>query len=488
MEKQSIVTIFPNVTLEKKIWAGKDKGFVANTNSIYSFEFMNSRIISVSDNYDYEEYLTDVELDKLNIVLKKLFTVNDKIFKDYVITVNCSKLIELDLESYEEESNVNILLTFIILNQIYRKGKSIDFIKITPLANSYMTSYKFNNEKIGLCDFEFNNSFFNYTIDNAFRPERFINIEDYVFLIKALDLLYNVDHERFRLCINAITMFNNACRIYEYSPNSAIVLIVSAYESLFALPKVAKTETFVYAFKLFWGLDEKIGNWARQLYELRSHIVHGRYTEKDKHYLSIKTKHETYFGIAKKIFVDSLVLLFKTLGYLELKNEIQRKILITLHDSLTSNNEKLLSIGNKKHIYTYQHIKKDLKAYYKLINEIEALSISDNVEENTIKFYIKNILGILEEWVLDLENSKYKEKNDDFLNLKIVNNKETIDLLKKIVRKSWQGINSYNIQKELDKILENSLKFGDVSRNFKYANFDINEFESIFINSIKRIM
>ena len=167
-------------------------------------------------------------------------------------------------------------------------------------------------------------------------------------ILDVLNFLFKNQEPLFKKIINSISLYNAACRIHPYNPNSSIVLIASAFESLLQIPKNAKKDNFAYAFKLLCGLDDRISEWAADLYDSRSHIVHGSVVGKDRLYAS-KDNHYPHFEIGRDVFNDFLFMILESSGLLNIKDNYKEEIIKELKDKIISNSEKVSVLYNTPH-------------------------------------------------------------------------------------------------------------------------------------------
>lgn len=112
-----------------------------------------------------------------------------------------------------------------------------------------------------------------------------------------------------RRIISAVKFRNQSDRIeYEYNENIRIALIAAAFEALFNLSTQEIRKSFVNSVSLLLGSCTDVKHWAKQFYDIRSRIVHGKDNSDLKYQSSIKgvSKHITHYRVAKTIFDECL--------------------------------------------------------------------------------------------------------------------------------------------------------------------------------------
>jgi hypothetical protein len=238
---------------------------------------------------------------------------------------------------------------------------------------------------------------FSYVLPDEQRPYSWFSINA-VKDKPIIDALVKVQKQEFGFyeqVLTAITLFNESCRVKPFNESSSIVLITSAFEALLQIPRSEKKRNFGYAFKIHWGYDENIKKWAEDLYELRSHIVHGATVKPDV--LLVGTdKHYPHFDIAREIFHDLLLIIFDNKGLLTVDKGNRRQIIANLQSKVISNKQKIKEILSQKERYTYEAFTNDPKIYLDFLQKISTLNIFDQSSEDNIITLLRLIFAIAE--------------------------------------------------------------------------------------------
>ncbi|MCK4857839.1 MAG: hypothetical protein KAT58_07730 [candidate division Zixibacteria bacterium] len=217
-------------------------------------------------------------------------------------------------------------------------------------------------------------------------------------LIDTLQKVRETRNDAYWRIINALSLFNQACASLDTYPDSAVVLMVSAFESLLALPRSAKKDHFGYVLSLLWGQHQKIRGWAEKLYELRSRLVHGAVIS-DAELLASEYHHYPHVEIAREMFPPMLLLVLDSMGFLVVSVDFKVNALSDALNLIVSNQEKYRMILKQTSNLTYERLKTDRKLYKWLILMIEGLTLTDDSGRKLEGNVLRLVYDIATAWI-----------------------------------------------------------------------------------------
>jgi hypothetical protein len=221
-------------------------------------------------------------------------------------------------------------------------------------------------------------------------------------LVAMLHEVKQLDEKAYNRLLTALSLFNESCRVSRCHPNSSIVLITSSFEALLNLPRKAKSETFVYSIKLLWGFQERIGDWAKELYTLRSQIVHGDMVPNEKLLVSPE-RHYPHFEIARTVFQWSLWFILGSYGVAQPLLEFRLKGVQEALQCIIPNREKAATILKRKKQWTYASFSKDHDKYEDFVTRMEMFNIADSSAAKLTDELVRLIFRIALDWMADDE-------------------------------------------------------------------------------------
>lgn len=382
--KGDLLTIFPGIALETKKWGlGKE---VEDPDVFDNLVFKNTHIVSYKKLQFNSNVLDRKYVRYIDDLHNKIIDSQGNQLTDYIIILD-KNIDSTTIEPPTPDSQQ--LITYFSYLQNLDFWICLDFIKIICFHGGGTYIYLNNKEERGP------KYSFLLPIVQDHKPK----LKLHKNWKKFMDAFYmSMDRDLRSRLINAIALFNESCRINPFSPNSSIVLIVSALESLLNLPRYSKKENFAYALKIFWGFDERIEQWAKELYELRSQIVHGDVVEGER-LLTSKDHHYPHFKIARDIFHDCLLFILEGRRYLILDKRYKYEAIRRIRNKTISNKEKVNEIVEQKRKFTYQAFLKNRKLYKEFLVRVETLTPIDfSAQDDVIKLF-KLVFTIAEDWI-----------------------------------------------------------------------------------------
>lgn len=220
-------------------------------------------------------------------------------------------------------------------------------------------------------------------------------------LLGALARLSSTAPERFRRVVTALELFNGACRSEAGDKRVAIVLVTSALEALLGLPRQAKGVSFSYAVKALWGLDERLGAWARELYGCRSSVVHGD-PHKAGDLLVGDYGHASHLRVARIVFEESLAALLESAGLLDFRDHDHRRSTAKrIKNLVVPNREKLRRILDEKDRFLAESLRQNEDLRAELLEALETLTPFDMSGSDQIPGVMRLLIGVEDQWLKD---------------------------------------------------------------------------------------
>lgn len=313
-----------------------------------------------------------------------------------------------------------------------------------------------------------------------------------ILLINTISKTHKSNINLYKRVINAITLFNDSCRINPYNPSSSIIIIVSAFESLLSLPIYSKVDNFAYAFKAIFGFDEDIEKWAKDLYTLRSTIVHGDVTTNDNLMIS-QDKHYPYYKVTRNIFNDCLLLIMQGYGLIDIDMIYKFDVIKKFKNKIKSNISKIKELLKQNKKYTYSAFKKKKDLYLEFLNNIQRLTPTDYSASSHIIKTIKLVISIAKPWIEDnkIEINKIlidEKTNPDaipYLKSQLTSYDNILTSFSKLELLNTMSLKSkFEIIDELDNIREAIGYISYTTSGKENIEFNIHEYLEICINSL----
>ena len=294
--KIDLMTIIPSITFEvKKTEWGKT---IDDPDACDDLRYQDFRIISYKKLINSTETIEERFYKYINQVHDKIIDAANNKLDDYAIIIN--ENLDVDSLTPPNPDSQHLLTYFFYLKHI-DSWVNLDLIKVL--------CFKGGGRHISINNIDEHFSpkyFYLLPIEQNHKAKLRINKNQEKVIFDLFSDISRKNKEQYKRLITSISLFNESCRIKNFNPNSSIVLLVSSLEALLELPRWSKKETFSYAIKLLWGLDNRIMEWALQLYELRSQIVHGVVVGGEKLLFS-KDRHYPHFEIGWDMYHDCLL-------------------------------------------------------------------------------------------------------------------------------------------------------------------------------------
>lgn len=442
-----LLTIFPSVRLETTSWEnGKRK---PDPNLQDHFFFNKSEIFSFSRLQSNPELLDDRRRTYVEELRPQLVDSEGEQLGDFTIVYDK----RVNLEGLEvPNSDGQHILCYLALCENLDHYVSLDFIKIVCYSEGGRRIERNNMHELLTMKYKYVLHAQESYIYNKLTVSR--QLEEVT--LKSLEALAKEDFGFYRRVMTAITLFNESCRIHAFSANSAIVLITSAFEALLHIPRSPKKHSFSYAFKLFWGFNERVERWASDLYELRNRIVHGAVVESGQLYAS-EDRHYPHFKIARGIFNDSLLLILESKGFLRLDEGHRLEVMKQLWNKVISNKEKVRAILERKDRFTYEAFCRERKLYEEFLRRMESLTVVDYSAKESIKKLLDLVFSVMERWMSRESEKKQETSNEDFKRYLEYRNKryeELVELLNAAKTIPWTLHGRFEVEKRLRSILD----------------------------------
>lgn len=470
--KLDLITIFPGIRLETNKWHNGDE--VPDAETLNDISFRRSHIFSYKLR---SSILKQRLLGFIDEMHEKIIDAAGNQLDDYTLIFNANLSVESIFEP--PTSDAQQLLTYLSFVQNMNLWTTLDFIKIAAFHGSGRTIY-LNNQRDSWSP-KFN---FLLQAEQNHTSKLRINKKNEKVIIDSIEKIASADKQTYERIINAMSLFNESCRISSLSPNSSIILIVSAIESLLDLPRYSKTEHFAHSVKLFWGMDRRIMEWARDLYELRSEIVHGGVVGREK-LLASKDKHYSQFNIAREMFHNFLMFIVEEHGFISINRKFKFEVVSKLRNRVISNREKVDSILKQKNKFTYKAFVTNKAFYKEFLGCIEGLTGTDYSAQGKILRLLGQIFSISNDWIeaersridkIKNEDQKYYSELKDHFEFKLPKLENIRNLSMEISKMKWSLRTKLNLIQELGKIQEEVRQLEPIVHFKNKYHFTISEF------------
>lgn len=407
------ITLYPHIPLNNMGWGWSEPDpqngsmhsvKVVDPKAATNIELLTSRLVDFRDKKALKAMMAKEEYDILTNEVDRFE------YSDGSKVSSCLCLVTKDI-MHEYNTILNTpgqrLLEFLIYTEgidRYQPLNTIDiFILDKRLRYVYLDKQQYHEKSIRLLP--------NFYTDPIFKMDSVL-----ISWVKSINRIHKLNKSLFNCLLPAFSNFNNSCMTSRYSEESSIVLLVAAYESIFQTPKNNKRSVFSYAFKLFWGIDENISDWATALWELRNKIVHGSYVEPDS-LLVGKYKHCRFYDIGREFFRDSLYRFIELSGYGSINVGYKNDRFNEFLNKIRPNHEKLVEIIKKK--FNFKALKANQELYYNLIGIIDSIVIGDISTKTNYHKVVQMMCKISKDWFNDYENNLESWPEDEQRTIKL---------------------------------------------------------------------
>lgn len=407
------ITLYPHIPLNNMKWGWGEPNpkngsmhsvKVVDPEAATNIELLASRLVDFRDKKALKTMMAKEEYDILTSEVDKFE------YSDGSKVSSCLCLVTKDI-MHEYNTILNTpgqrLLEFLIYTEgidRYQPLNTIDiFILDKRFRYVYLDKQQYHEKSIRLLP--------NFYTDPIFKMDSVL-----ISWVKSINGIHKLNKSLFNCLLPAFSNFNNSCMTSRYSEESSIVLLVAAYESIFQTPKNNKRSVFSYAFKLFWGIDENISDWATALWELRNKIVHGSYVEPDS-LLVGKYKHCRFYDIGREFFRDSLYRVIELSGYVSINVGYKNDRFNEFLNKIRPNHEKLVEIIKKK--FNFKALKANQELYYDLIGIIDSIMIDDTSTKTNYHKVVQMMCKISKDWFNDYENNLESWPGDEQRTIKL---------------------------------------------------------------------
>lgn len=388
--KADLITIFPGIVLATEIWDDRQLKFIKDSNVLDDIVYNKTRIVSYKKLASKSKPEDLKYLKEINLIQPNIIDHDSNPLDDFTVIID--KDIKINSLKPPTCSSQHLITYFSLLRGLDHLS-TLGFIKILRFHG-------------GGCHLSVNNKHKHFREKLFFLPYKpsalqklLIHKESEKVLIDVLRVSHEKKPKTNDRILNAIALFNESCRINVYNPNSAIVLMVSAFEALLRLPK-SSTDNFGYAFKTLWQYDDDIEEWAKQLYQLRCCIVHGKVVEGEK-LLVRPERHYPYFQIARDIFHTCLLSVLQNYGYIVIEKKSKDKKIKKFKSLIASNKEKVDWLIKHRKNFTYKSFLKNPDLYQNFLTKVEEFTSTDYSAEHLIEKLLNHIWLIVKDWIDD---------------------------------------------------------------------------------------
>jgi hypothetical protein len=475
MNKSIRVTLYPFIPLNNLKWGWsdpdpKDRSMhsvkIEDPRAATDVKLLNSRLIDFKNKEVLKSMMTTEEYETL------ISAVDEFEYSDGSKISACLCLVTKNVE-YVFDTVLNIpsqnLLEYLIYTEDIDRSQPLNTIDIFLLGERrfryvYLDKKRYYERQIRLLP--------NFNTDPIFKMN-----SDLVNVVGAVNRINKSNISFFNCLISAFSNFNNSCMISCHSEESSIVLLVAAYESIFQTPKTNKQSVFSYAFKLTWGFNDNIFNWATALWELRNKIVHGSYVEPDS-LLMGEYKHCRFFDVGREFFKDTLYRIVDLNNYISISENFKDYRLREFINRIRPNHEKLKEIIKRKNEFNFKAMKANKRLYRDLTGVIDSIVMTDRSMKKNYYKVVKMMCVISKDWFNDYETNLDSWPTDDQRTIKLFLSayKEVIDRID--VVNNFNELNSKGLDfHELLRAVQDRLRnFGPIVEYPKKPRFELNDF------------
>lgn len=384
--KIDLVTLFPGVVFETEKTDSREK--TGDWGALDDLSFLSSLIVSYKRFVSTRGAFKDRVARCIDEAHSEILDQIGQQLDDSILVVDSD--VDWKGVNVPSSESLDLLTYFFNLNDIHRRV-GLDFMKVILLPDGPTSRYV-NDRSVPWMP----GTPWRLPIrqDNQIRIK--LRPEREQALAHTLERLHRMRPETYRKMMTALGLFNESCRLNVSHPNSSVVLIVSALEALFGMPRREKKEIFAYIIQLFWGFEENIRKWAEKLYELRSKIVHGSVVGEEE----LKPpagRYYSHYEIARKIFDDCLRFALETHAAISIdfknKSEVKKRLL----SLLTSNEKKIKGMLGRRP--TYHSFEANEYLYAEFLDTIDTLDSDDDSARNLLIPFLQLVFSVTQDWI-----------------------------------------------------------------------------------------
>lgn len=451
------IVIYPTIRLETMKWDYGNR--IPNPNLIDNFHFSDSYIFTFSYLKANKTILSAKQYKVVEDTSKQLIDTRGEIIQDFTI-VFTKNVGEDWLDSPETDGEK--ILSYLFYKNGLDYWSDLEFIKIEYYESGGRSIVQNNGNNHWVDKYRYL-----LTAEDQALPLLYVRKSHEIKLLSVIDKLKKDDLTFYNRLLSSISLFNQSCRINKISESSSIVLMVSAFESLFEMPRNAKKDTFSFAMKLFWAYEDRIQTWASELYELRSLIVHGEIIKTEKLFASID-HHYPHFKITREIFQDSILMILERKMLIEFKEGYRSHVQKKLMNLVISNKTKVEQLLREKKKYTYENFKNDKEIYKDFLDKISSLTMHDNSADKEIIGLIKIIFVVMEEWItIDLKEIEKSGRIDEWPKKLREYYKQITDTISAMDLKNKSISEKFHLNEQIESIINIAIKIEPI---FHYEN------------------
>lgn len=475
------ITLYPHIPLNNMGWGWSkpdpENGSmhsvkVVDPKAATNIELLTSRLVDFRDKEALTAMMTAEEYGILTSEVDKFE------YSDGSKVSSCLCLVTKDVV-YEYDAIINnpaqSLLEFLIYTESIDQHQPLNTIDIFILDKKfryiYLDKQQYHKRPIRLLP--------NFYTDPIFKMDSFL-----MSWVNVINRIHKSNKPLFNCLLSAFSNFNNSCMTSRYSEESSIVLLVAAYESIFQTPKNNKQSVFSYAFKLTWGLNENISNWATALWELRNKIVHGSYVEPDS-LLMGEFKHCRFYDIAREFFRDTLYRIIELSGYISTDVAYKNDRCQNFLNRIRPNHEKLEEIIRRK--FNFKALKANQELYYDLIDIIDSIMIKDASTKTNYHKVVQMMCKISKDWFNDYKNNmeSWPEAEQKTIELFLRPYQAVIDKIEIVLAFNKKTSESRDFSEVLRAVGDSLAMFGPTVNYPEKPRFALNDFIARWLRSFK---
>lgn len=401
--KVTLITMFPSITFDTKKWRYGAR--VRDGRAVSRFTFGQATLVSYRGLVRDKKLVRPAQLDVIREERKRCIDGAGNLLEDFALSIEPGVEIH---GTGVPNTDAQQLLTYFAYEHHIDYSVDIDTIKIIsfPRAGRHVY-YNHRDEVSSWCPAHS----YLLPIEQSHKSSVKLRRHHELVLVKVLEQMSGREPLRYRRVLTSLTLFNESCRASRYSDNAAVVLMVSALESLLQLPRLSRRETFVYGLKALLGFDDRVGEWADQLYELRSQIVHGDITPEEV-LMAGRDRHYPHLKIARNMYSDCLWLSLANYGHAVVDPMYKVRAVGEIRQHVVSNKEKLQELLRQKSKLTFKAFRAKPKLYQEFIVSLERLTMTDYSGAGTVKRVLSLILAVMEPWAAEEKAACSKPQTD----------------------------------------------------------------------------
>jgi len=380
-----LITVFPGIVIETQEWYNGKK--VDDPTKPQPVEFKGARILSYRKAIASPELFKPEYVEYLRQVKEWAIAEDGTELQDFLLIVDEEFEFRLGMSMNPDSEH---FVRYLCHLQALEFFVSMDTIKVTPYESGGRSIYLNNGPEPMYRKVHFNQGLGSTLNFGAYHGDK---------LAVAFTNLAANDSVGYDRMFNAITFFNDSCGLAAQSPAAAVVLLVSAYESLFGpLQKGRKPKVFAAEMQEAFGTDADVAAWSIGLYNLRSDLAHGK-VKRDDALLIGDDKHGSYYDVARDAFRDLIYLIVERLGYLVIEDASREAMTRRLTNAVVSNKKKIEGILADSEGINWDSLRKDPGTYVRFVKSIEALTMFDSSGAQRLPELLDLIFRIAEDWM-----------------------------------------------------------------------------------------